>query len=465
MTISIITQKYYQVNKFHGVTQPVAVRTGFCYTNKVILSNKTMWIFSNVEQQEGESVLEKELQKQLEVIKRGTAEIVPENELVEKLKKSIRENEPLHIKLGLDPTAPDIHLGHTVVLQKLRQFQDLGHNVTIILGDYTARIGDPTGKSETRKQLTEEQVKANARTYEEQIVKILDPERTRMVFNSQWLAPMTFADVIGLAAKYTVARMLERDDFAKRFNNEMPISIHEFFYPLMQGYDSVALKADVELGGTDQKFNLLMGRHLQKEFGQEPQIALMMPILEGLDGVQKMSKSLGNYIGITESPLEKYGKTMSIADELMTRYFELVTPVSMEEIRQIDSGLKDGSLHPRDVKMRLAREIVTIYHGPEAALKAEEEFKNIFQKHELPDEIPEYVVNPAEFEEGQIWLPKLLVLSGMAASTSEGRRLIQQGAVKLDDNKFDDPNGKIVPRNGMIIKAGKRKFVKLVVNL
>jgi tyrosyl-tRNA synthetase len=404
-----------------------------------------------------------ELEKQLAVIRRGTVEIVPENELVEKLKKSITENRPLNIKLGLDPTAPDIHLGHTVVLQKLRQFQDLGHNVTIILGDYTARIGDPTGKSETRKQLSEEQVLANARTYEEQIFKILDRDRTKVRFNSEWLAPMTFADVITLAAKYTVARMLERDDFAKRFGNEMPISIHEFFYPLMQGYDSVALEADVELGGTDQKFNLLMGRHLQKEYGQEPQVALMMPILEGLDGIQKMSKSLGNYIGITESPREMYGKTMSIADELMVRYFELVTPVSMDEIRGIETGLKDGSLHPRDVKMRLGREIVSIYHGPEAALRAEEEFINIFQKHELPDEIPEYKVNPAELEDGLIWLPKLMVLAKMAGSTSEGRRLVQQGAVKIDDNKFDDPNGKIVPQNGMIIKAGKRKFVKLVV--
>lgn len=404
-----------------------------------------------------------ELQRQLAVIKRGAVEIVPENELVEKLKKSIRENRPLNIKLGLDPTAPDIHLGHTVVLQKMRQFQDLGHNVTIILGDYTARIGDPTGKSETRKQLTEEQVKANARTYEEQIFKILNRNRTTVRFNSEWLAPMTFADVIGLAAKYTVARMLERDDFAKRFGSELPISVHEFFYPLMQGYDSVALHADIELGGTDQKFNLLMGRHLQKEYGQEPQVALMMPILEGLDGVQKMSKSLGNYIGITESPREMYGKTMSIADGLMIRYFELVTPVSMEEIRSIEAELKDGSLHPRDVKMRLGREIVTIYHGSEAALRAEEEFKNIFQKKELPDEIPEYVVDPAELEDGQIWLPKLMVLAKMAGSTSEGRRLVQQGAVKIDDKKFDDPNGKIVPRNGMIIKAGKRKFVKLVV--
>lgn len=406
--------------------------------------------------------MDKEVTRQLEIIKRGTAEIVPENELIEKIKKSIATKKPLHIKLGLDPTAPDIHLGHTVVLQKLRQFQELGHKVTIILGDYTARIGDPTGKSETRKQLTEEEVKANAKTYQQQIFKILDPAKTNVVFNSQWLAPLTFADVIGLAAKYTVARMLERDDFAKRFHNELPISIHEFFYPLMQGYDSVALQADVELGGTDQKFNLLMGRHLQKEYGQEPQIALMMPILEGLDGVQKMSKSLGNYIGITESPREMYGKTMSIADELMVRYFELVTPVAIEEIRAIKQGLQTGSLHPRDIKMRLAREIVTIYHGVEAAQKAEEEFKNIFQKKELPDEIPEFRLLPDELDDGRIWVPKLLALANLVASTSEGKRLVQQGAVKIDDEKINDSNINYIPRDGMIIKAGKRKFAKIV---
>lgn len=406
--------------------------------------------------------MEQELKKQLETIKRGTAEIVPENELMEKLKKSISKNKPLHIKLGLDPTAPDIHLGHTVVLQKLKQFQDLGHKITILLGDYTARIGDPTGKSETRKQLSEEQIRANARTYQEQIFKILDKSLTNVVFNSEWLAPLTFADVIGLAAKYTVARMLERDDFAKRFENEMPISVHEFFYPLMQGYDSVALEADVELGGTDQKFNLLMGRHLQKEYGQEPQVALMMPILEGLDGIQKMSKSLGNYIGITESPREMFGKTMSIADELMIRYFELVTQVTLEEISVIEKGLKDGSLHPRDVKMRLGREIVTIYHGAEAAQRAEEEFKNIFQKKELPDEVPECRLDSGELADGRIWLPKLLALAGLASGTSEGKRLVQQGAVKIDEEKITDPDIKLIPVDGMIIKAGKRKFAKII---
>ncbi len=402
------------------------------------------------------------LEKQLEIIKRGTVEIVPESELVDKLKSSIEKGRPLTIKLGLDPTAPDIHLGHTVVLHKLRQFQDLGHQVILILGDFTARIGDPTGKSETRKQLTEEQVLTNAKTYERQIFKILDREKTRVVFNSQWLAPLNFVQVIELAAKYTLARMLERDDFHKRFKENLPISIHELFYPLMQGYDSVALKADVELGGTDQKFNLLMGRTLQKEYGQDQQVALMMPILEGLDGVNKMSKSLGNYIGIDEPPREMYGKTMSLPDEMMLRYFELVTPVSLEELRAIEAGLKDGKLHPRDVKMRLAREIVTQYHGLDEAKAAEEEFKRMFQQKDLPDEIPDFKLTENMFENGVIWLPKLITLAKMASSTSEVRRLIQQGGVKVDGIKVDDPNITISPSTGMIIQVGKRKFFRII---
>lgn len=402
-------------------------------------------------------------EKQLEVIKRGVVEIVPETELIEKLKKSLQENRPLKVKLGLDPTAPDIHLGHTVVLQKLRQFQEMGHQVIIILGDFTARIGDPTGKSETRKQLTEEQVLANAQTYREQIFKILDPNKTQMRFNSEWLAPLNFAQIIELASKYTVARMLERDDFAKRYREGIAISVHEFFYPLMQGYDSVALEADIELGGTDQKFNLLMGRTLQKEWGQEPQIAITMPILEGLDGVNKMSKSLGNYIGITDSPREMYGKTMSIADNLMVRYFELVTPVSLADVRAIEKGLADGSLHPRDVKMRLARELVAAYYGPEAALAAEEEFKNIFQKGELPDEIPDAKIPAGELENGEIAPAKLLQLAGLVTSTSEARRLITQGAVKLNEEKVADVNAKVAVSTGMIIRAGKRKFARIVV--
>jgi len=402
------------------------------------------------------------LNEQLEIIKRGAVEIIPEPELADKLKRSIDSGRPLMIKLGLDPTAPDIHLGHTVVLQKLKQFQDLGHQVNLILGDFTARIGDPSGKSETRRQLNEEQVLANAVTYEKQIFKILDREKTRVVFNSQWLAPLNFAQVIELSAKSTVARMLERDDFARRFKENLPISIHEFFYPLMQGYDSIALKADVELGGTDQKFNLLMGRTLQKEYGQEPQVVLMMPILEGLDGVNKMSKSLGNYIGINEAPREMYGKTMSLSDEMILRYFELATSISLEELRAIEAGLKNGAMHPRDVKMRLAREIVSQYYDYKAALAAEEEFKRIFQNRDLPDEIPGLQLAKNDFADGTIWLPKLIMLAKMAGSTSEARRLIQQGGVKVDGERIKDPNYTLKPVSNMIIQVGKRKFTRII---
>lgn len=408
-------------------------------------------------------VLSQEVERQLQIIRRGVVEIIPEEELVQKLTKSLKENKPLKVKLGLDPSAPDIHLGHTVVLHKMRQFQELGHEAIIIIGDFTGRIGDPTGKTNARKQLTEEEVLKNAETYREQIFKILDEKKTTMLFNSQWLAPMTFADVIKLASNYTVARMLERDDFAKRYRENLPISIHEFFYPLMQGYDSVAVQADIELGGTDQKFNLLMGRILQKEYGQEPQIAMMMPILEGLDGVQKMSKSLGNYIGINESPEEMYGKTMSIPDELMLRYFELVTPISIEELQEIKQGLENGTLHPRDAKMRLAREIVTTYHGQEAAKAAEEHFKKVFQKHELPDDIPEIILNDPELKNG-IWLPRLLVKIKLASSTSEARRLITQGAVKINGKKETDPGAQVIPASGMIIQVGKRRFAKLKID-
>jgi tyrosyl-tRNA synthetase len=406
---------------------------------------------------------EKDVEKQMEVIKRGAVEIIPEEEMVAKVKKSLATGRPLRVKLGLDPTAPDIHLGHTVVLQKMRQFQELGHEVVIILGDFTARIGDPTGRSETRPQLSEEEIRANARTYARQIFKILDPSRTRLVFNSEWLAPLNFARVIELAAKYTVARMLERDDFSRRLREGLPVGIHELLYPLMQGYDSVALEADVELGGTDQKFNLLVGRSLQKEYGQEPQVAITMPILEGLDGVQKMSKSLGNYIGIDEPPAEMYGKTMSIPDGLMLRYFELVTPVSLAELREISAGLKEGGLHPRDVKMRLAREIVSFYHGAEAAGEAEQEFVRVFQQRELPEEMQEFALGKGELENGAIWLPRLMLLAGLADSTSEGRRLIRQGAVKVDGVKISDPGYTLVPADGMVIRAGKRRFVRLKV--
>ncbi|SMB98905.1 tyrosyl-tRNA synthetase [Thermanaeromonas toyohensis ToBE] len=401
--------------------------------------------------------MEQEVARQLAVIRRGAAEIIPEEDLEKKIRHSLRTGRPLRVKLGLDPTAPDIHLGHTVVLHKLRQFQELGHQVIIIIGDFTGRIGDPTGRSETRRQLSEEEVKANAETYKEQIFKILDPQRTEVVFNSSWLGRLTFSQVIELAAKVTVARMLEREDFSRRFQEGRPIGIHEFFYPLMQGYDSVALKADVELGGTDQKFNLLMGRTLQREYGQEPQVALMMPILPGLDGVQKMSKSLGNYIGINEPPKEMYGKTMSLPDELMLLYFELVTTLSLEELEDVRRGLAQGTLHPRDAKMYLAREIVKLYHGEAAALQAEAEFRKVFQERELPEEIPE-----VEVLEARMWAPRLLVRCGLAPSTSEARRLILQGAVKMDGVKLKDPEADIEISPGAVLQVGKRKFVRLV---
>jgi tyrosyl-tRNA synthetase len=401
------------------------------------------------------------MDEQMKIIRRGVTEILPEQELVEKLKQSITKGKPLKVKLGLDPTAPDIHLGHTVVLRKLKQFQDLGHHIIIIIGDFTGRIGDPTGKSETRKQLTEEQILENAKTYEKQIFRILDPQKTEVRFNSEWLAPLNFGDVIHLASKYTVARMMEREDFAKRYREGRPISVHEFFYPLMQGYDSVALEADIEFGGTDQKFNLLMGRHLQEEFGQKPQVAIMVPILEGLDGVQKMSKSLGNYIGINEDPGAIYGKAMSIPDELMGRYFELVTDISNEELEKIDLGLKDGSLHPRDMKMYLARTLVRLYHGIDAAQAAEEEFKRIFQRGDMPTDIPETTLQRSELQSGRIWVAKLFTLVGLTASNGEAKRSIQQGAARINAEKVEDVDADIEIQDGMVLQIGKRKFVKV----
>jgi len=394
--------------------------------------------------------------EQLRLLKRGTAEILPEDEFLKKLENSIRNQKPLRAKLGLDPTAPDIHLGHSVVLNKLRQFQDLGHEVHLIIGDFTGRIGDPSGKSETRKQLSEEEVIQNARTYEMQIFKILDKSKTYIYFNSEWLSRMRFADVINLAGKYTVARMMEREDFSRRFKEGIPISVHEFLYPLMQGYDSVVLRADVELGGTDQKFNLLVGRDLQKEYGQEPQIALMMPILEGTDGVQKMSKSLGNYIGINEDANEMYGKTMSIPDSLITRYFELVTRVPMEEITEIETAIKSGRINPRDAKMRLAREIVGMYHGQEEAYRAEERFKLVFQQREIPDDIEEFTIST-----NPIWVGKLLVEAGLCPSTSEAKRMVKQGAVKVDGKRIEDEDANLALEDGQVIQVGKRRFVRI----
>lgn len=395
-----------------------------------------------------------EISRQMELLCRGAAEIIPEEELEKKIACSLREKKPLRIKLGLDPTAPDIHLGHTVVLNKLRQFQDFGHEVHLIIGDYTGRIGDPTGKSETRKQLSEAEIVENARTYQEQIFKVLDSDKTVVHFNSEWLAKMNLGDVLNLAAKYTVARMLERDDFDKRYKAGMPIGIHEFMYPLMQGYDSVALQADVELGGTDQKFNLLVGRQLLRDYGYEPQIALMMPILEGTDGVHKMSKSLGNYIGVNDAPYEMFGKLMSIPDKMITRYFELLTMVPTAEIKNIEAGMKSGAMNPRDAKMRLAREIITTYHNEKEALAAEEKFKLVFSRKDIPDDLPEIIINA-----GEVWLPKFLHENNMTASTSDARRLIKQGAVKLNGEKLGGEN--ITPEDGMVIQVGKRKFIKV----
>ncbi len=403
---------------------------------------------------ENNNIIKMQVNEQMELIRRGVAEIVPEEELIQKLYKSLKNNKPLRIKLGLDPTAPDIHLGHTVVLNKLRQFQDLGHEVHLIIGDFTGRIGDPSGKSETRKQLTEEQVKINAATYQEQIFKVLDKEKTIMHFNSEWLNKLNLVDALSLAGRYTVARMLERDDFSNRYKEGLPISILEFMYPLLQGYDSVELKADVEMGGTDQKFNLLVGRNLQKEYGQEPQVALTMPILEGTDGVQKMSKSLGNYIGINEEPYEMFGKTMSITDELICRYFELITRVPMEEINAIKKSMAKGELNPRDAKIQLAKEIITTYHDKKAADNAEERFLLVFSKGDIPDDIP--VINITETE---AWLPKFLSEHKMVPSTSEGRRMLQQGAVKVNGEKYNEEN--ITLQDEMVIQVGKRKFIKV----
>ena len=402
-----------------------------------------------------------EVERQLAVIRRGAQEIVPEDELKNKIANAVATGTPLKVKLGLDPSAPDIHIGHTVVLHKLRQFQELGHQVQLLIGDFTGRIGDPTGKSETRKQLTEEDVKRNAETYQKQIYKILDPQQTRLYYNSEWLAPLNFADVVNLAAKVTVARMLERDDFTKRYTSGLPISIHEFFYPLMQGYDSVALESDVELGGTDQKFNLLMGRTLQKEYNKPAQVAIMTPLIEGLDGVNKMSKSLGNYIGIDEEPNQIYGKSMSIPDELMFKYYELATDLSNEELAALKSGLEDGSVHPRDAKMQLAATYVRMYHGEEAAKAAENHFITVFQQRALPDDIEEVSVSPDELDNGQIRIVKLLTVLGLQPTSSEARRSVQQGAVRINEAKITDINAEVTPQNGDVLQVGKRKFVKI----
>ncbi len=393
-------------------------------------------------------------QEQLALLKRASAEIISEQDLLARIELCQKEKRPMRIKLGLDPTAPHIHLGFAVVLRKLRQFQDLGHQVVLLIGDFTARVGDPTGRSETRKVLTTEEIESNAATYREQLSRILDPEKTEVRFNSEWLSPMNFADILGLTSKYTVAQLLERDDFTKRYKGGIPIGMHELLYPLMQGYDSVALRSDVEMGGTDQKFNNLVGRFLQKEYGQPAQVVFLMPILEGLDGVKKMSKSLGNYVGITEAPTEMFGKLMSIPDSLMRRYFELCTEVDLAEV---DRRLAQD--HPRDNKFWLGREIIRLYHGLEAAQAAQDEFVKVFSNKKNPTDMEVFRVERELAPEGKIGMAKLLVVSGMAPSNKESRRLIEQGAVQWNGVRITDP-GELDLGEGGVLKVG-RKFLRI----
>lgn len=396
-------------------------------------------------------------EEQLALIERGVVDCISREELRKKLDRSIATGVPLKIKAGFDPTAPDLHLGHTVLLQKMKHFQDLGHEIYFLIGDFTGMIGDPTGKSETRKALTVEDVARNAESYKEQVFKILDPQKTKVVFNSTWLGALTSYDMIKLASQLTVARMLEREDFKLRFEAEKPISIHEFLYPLIQGYDSVAMKADVELGGTDQLFNVLMGRDLQRSRGLEPQVVLTMPLLEGLDGVQKMSKSLGNYIGITESADNIYGKLLSISDKLMFRYYDLLSDLDSDAIRKLETAMSSGELHPKEIKKRLARELTARFHGQDAALAAEANFEQVFQKGGLPESIPEIVLPLG----ADWWIPQLLVQANLVASTSDGRRMMQQNAVTIDGEKVVDVNAKIATKGELLVRVGKRRFCRV----
>ncbi|MCR1933412.1 tyrosine--tRNA ligase [Clostridium tepidum] len=396
----------------------------------------------------------KSIEEQIKIISKGVDEIINVEDLKKKLERSQKTGKPLTVKLGLDPTAPDIHIGHSVVLRKIRQLQDLGHRAVIIIGDFTGRIGDPTGKSKTRKPLTQEEVMFNAKTYEEQIFKIIDKDKTDLKFNSEWLGKLSLRDTIELTSKYTVARMLEREDFKKRFESHSSIGIHEFFYPLLQAFDSVTLKADIELGGTDQRFNLLMGRTIQKDFDQESQVAILMPLLEGTDGKDKMSKSLGNYIGINEDANDIYGKVMSIPDEMIIKYYELATDIHPDEVAKIKAKLEEENVNPRDVKMELAKEIVRLYHGEEASIKAEENFKSIFQKGNIPEDIDTLKENLDETN-----IVDLIVKAEFAPSKNEARRLVKQGAVKINGEKV---NEECKVKNEDILQVGKKKFMKIL---
>ena len=399
-------------------------------------------------------------QEQLHIIASGAAQIVPESALLDKLKRGT----PLNIKLGVDPTAPDIHLGHAVPLRKLRQFQDLGHQVTLIIGDGTALIGDPSGRNTTRPQLTSEQIKANAQTYVDQAFKVLDPEKTTLRYNSEWLLALDMEGLLKLTANFTVARILERDDFHNRYTNNQPISLHEFLYPVMQAYDSVVIEADVELGGNDQLFNLLAGRELMEKMGMEPQVCLTLPLLEGTDGVQKMSKSYGNYIGLTDEPADMFGKVMSIPDELMVKYFRLASTLPVGEIDAIERGLAADELHPNKVKRSLARNIVEAYYDADAAAAAEGQFDLVFKKHALPDNIPEYAADLTPNDQGTVYVAKLLVDAGLAGSAGEARRLIDGGGVKIDGEPLPAKAYNVEPGRlaGAVIQVGKRKYAKLI---
>jgi tyrosyl-tRNA synthetase len=398
------------------------------------------------------------LNEQMDLIRRGAVEIIPEDELVKKIERSIKENKPLNIKLGCDPSRPDLHIGHSVVLKKLAQFQILGHQAILIVGDFTGMIGDPSGRNSTRPALTLEQTRINGESYFQQASKILDKDKTKIVYNSDWLAKMNFEEVIKLSSKYTVARMIERDDFTKRFKAGEPISVHEFLYPLAQAMDSVAINSDVELGGTDQKFNLLVGRDIQREYGIEPQVILTMPLLVGTDGIEKMSKSLDNYIGISDPPQQIFGRTLSIPDNLIYTYFVLTTDVSEEKLTEIQKKMNDEKTNPRDLKRELARILVEMYHDSEAAKTAEEEFDRIFINKGLPDEIPEFKIE----ESKEINVLELIVLVNFAPSKGEARRLVIQGGVSIDGEKINDPLKQLKITQGMILKVGKRKFVKLI---
>lgn len=408
--------------------------------------------------------MEQDFNKHWEVIARGTEEIFPEQELREKLRKAIKENRPLRVKLGVDPTGADLHIGHVIPVLKMRALQDLGHHVILIIGDYTATVGDPSGQNKTRPQLSHEEVLENSKTYQEQAFKILDPDKTEVVYNGEWFAKMGFSDVLRLLSRMTVARMLEREDFANRYKSQQPISIHELVYPLMQGYDSAMIKADIELGGIDQKFNILVGRDIQKEMGQEPQVGVCNPILLGLDGHEKMSKSLNNYIGLNESPEDIYGKTMSIPDSLMRMYFELITEVPQEEIDDMVSSVESGTLHPRDMKKRLAFEVTKRFNDEEAARKGEAHFERVFSQKELPEEMEEIKLATKDLTDGKMWVIKLVVMAGFASSNGEARRLVTQGGVRINGEVIDDPGIDLEIEHDAILQVGKRKFGKITLS-